>query len=116
MNRLPLVLAPLLATLFASHAQAVSLPELDVTCPTDLAVRSQAGGPVFINGKQATLSKFSEQYYEAKGEGVTISISFEADGTPSVTYTGRHGANGVCSKREESPEQAPAAEQATPQG
>ena len=107
MNRLPFA-AALLAM---GSAHAASLPKFEVTCPTDLAVRADAGGPVFINDKKAILSKFSEQYYEARGEGVTISISIAADGSPTVTYTGKQGANGICTEREETPQEpAPAAE------
>ena len=107
MNRLPFA-AALLAM---GSAHAASLPKFEVTCPTDLAVRADAGGPVFINDKKAILSKFSEQYYEAKGQGVTLSISIAADGSPTVTYTGKQGANGICTEREETPQEpAPAAE------
>jgi len=107
MNRLPFA-AALLAM---GSAHAASLPKFEVTCPTDLAVRADAGGPVFINDKKAILSKFSEQYYEAKGQGVTLSISIAADGSPTVTYTGKQGANGICTEREETPkEPAPTAE------
>ena len=99
------------ALLAMGSAHAASLPKFEVTCPTDLAVRADAGGPVFINDKKAILSKFSEQYYEARGEGVTISISIAADGSPTVTYTGKQGANGICTEREETPQEpAPAAE------
>ena len=99
------------ALLAMGSAHAASLPKFEVTCPTDLAVRADAGGPVLINDKKAILSKFSEQYYEARGEGVTISISIAADGSPTVTYTGKQGANGICTEREETPQEpAPAAE------
>ena len=57
MNRLPFA-AALLAM---GSAHAASLPKFEVTCPTDLAVRAAAGGPVHINDRQAVLSKFSEQ-------------------------------------------------------
>lgn len=99
------------ALLAAGTAQAANLPAFELTCPGDIAVRAAAGGPVHINDQQAVLSKFSEQYYEAKGQGVTISISVAADGSPTVTYTGKQGANGVCAEREEAPQEpAPAAE------
>ncbi|WP_336172240.1 hypothetical protein [Ensifer sp. MJa1] len=39
---------------------------------------------------------FNENYYEAKGGDVTISLSINPDGSPSVSYTGKGGANGVC--------------------
>ena len=50
------------ALLAMGSAHAASLPKFEVTCPTDLAVRADAGGPVLINDKKAILSKFSEQY------------------------------------------------------
>lgn len=108
MQRL-IIAATLLA---AGTVQAADLPAFDVTCSGDLAVSAAAGGPVRINDQQAVLSKFSEQYYEAKGQGVTISISLAADGSATVTYTGKQGAQGACEKREEAPQESdPAAEQ-----
>lgn len=107
MQRL-IIAASLLA---AGAAQAANLPAFALTCPGDIAVSAAAGGPVHINDRQAVLSKFSEQYYEAKGQGVTLSISIAADGSPTVTYTGKQGANGVCTERQEAPQEpAPAAE------
>ena len=41
------------ALLAMGSAHAASLPKFEVTCPTDLAVRADAGGPVFINDKKA---------------------------------------------------------------
>ena len=98
MNMLPISIALLVTS---SLAQAANLPALDFTCPTDIKVRAEASGPVFINDKQVTLSKFSEQYFEAKGEGVTTAISLNASGAPTVSYAGKQGANGICTKTEE---------------
>lgn len=107
MQRL-IIAASLLA---AGPVQAANLPAFALTCPGDIAVSAATGGPVRINDQQAVLSKFSEQYYEAKGQGVTLSISIAADGSPTVTYTGKQGANGVCTERQEAPQEpAPAAE------
>lgn len=103
MQRLPLTLALLAA---AGAAQAANLPAFEVGCSDDLEVRAEAGGPVYFNDKQATLSKFSEQYYEARGEGVIVSISLDAAGTPSVSYTGKQGASGAC-RQDEAAEQEP---------
>lgn len=111
MDRL-LIALPLLVA--ASGASAQNIPELDFTCPTDIRVQAKAGGPVTINDKQATLHKFSEQYFEAKGEGVTISISLDGKGTPTVSYTGKKGVNGICEVTKTAEETQPS--EAEPQG
>ncbi|MBD9413602.1 hypothetical protein IB234_03420 [Pseudomonas sp. PDM16] len=109
MDRL-LIALPLLVV--ASGASAQNLPAIDFTCPNDIRVQAKAGGTVTINDKQATLHKFSEQYFEAKGEGVTISVSLDGKGVPTVSYTGKKGANGICevTKEVETTEAAPANE------
>ncbi len=53
----------------------------------------------------STLHKFSEQYHEAKSEDVTISVSLTGSGSPTVSYTGKQGANGMCEETEEAPQQ-----------
>ncbi|MFP6800890.1 MAG: hypothetical protein VCA39_17480 [Pseudomonas sp.] len=98
MNRLPTLIALLTAS---GMAHSANLPAFEVTCPTDLSVRAEAGGPVYVNDKQLVLHKLSEQFFEAKGEGITLSISLKADGSPMVSYTGKQGANGICKKTEE---------------
>ncbi|PKM24190.1 MAG: hypothetical protein CVV09_17380 [Gammaproteobacteria bacterium HGW-Gammaproteobacteria-13] len=109
MNRLPTLIALLTAS---GLAHAANLPAFEVTCPTDLSVRAEAGGPVYINDKQIVLHKLSEQFFEAKGEGVTLSISLNAAGAPTVSYTGKQGANGICEKTEKAPqEEAPATDE-----
>ena len=110
MNKLLITTALLAAT---GAANAASLPKFDVTCPGELNVRAEAGGPVHINDKPATLSKFSEQYYEARGEGVTIAISLKADGSSTVSSTGKEGATGACqdAAEEDKVEEAETAEQ-----
>jgi hypothetical protein len=95
-------------------AQAANLPAFEVTCPDDIAVRAEAGGPVYIGDKQAVLSKFSEQYFEAKDEGTTISISLQGAGMPNVTYSGKQGAKGLCEKKEEESAAASEAPDAAP--
>lgn len=109
MHKLPATLA-LLTLSGISHA--ANLPAFEVTCATDLSVRAEAGGPVFINDKPLVLHKLSEQFFEAKGEGATLSISLNPSGAPTVSYTGKQGANGICEKTEEKlQEEAPAADE-----
>lgn len=78
-----------------SQAQA-KIPLVNATCPMNIEVHADEGGPIYINGKEAKLKKFNDNYFEAKGSGVTISLTINPDGSPAVSYTGKHGANGVC--------------------
>lgn len=96
MNKPVLTAALVLAgALLASAAQA-QVPFFNASCPGRLDVHADEGGPVFINGKQARLKRFNNNYYEARLGRATISISVNPDGTPSISYTGPGGANGMC--------------------
>lgn len=92
-----LIPAAVLASLIAFDARA-ALSLMNATCPGNIEVHVDQGGPVYINGKQAVLKRFNDSYYEAKDAtlGVTISISYNPDGTSDMSYTGRNRANGVC--------------------
>lgn len=79
----------------ASTAQA-GIPMLNATCPGDIEVHADKGGPIYINGQEGKLKKFNDNYFEAKGSDVTISLSINPDGSPDVSYTGKNRANGVC--------------------
>lgn len=92
MLRLPIT-AALLATAGAASA---AIPMMNHTCPGNLEVHADQGGPVYINGKQTQLKRFSDNYYEARGAGVTLSISINPDGTPTMSYTGPKRAHGIC--------------------
>lgn len=72
--------------------------QLNATCPGDVAVHADEGGPVYINGTQAALKFFSDSYYEAAdaGSGVTVSVTTQPDGSALVSYTGKQRANGIC--------------------
>ena len=85
------------ALLMAGTANA-GIPLINVTCPGNLEVHADEGGPVFINGKETKLKKLNDDYFEATGSGVTLSTSVNPDGSATVTYTGKHGANGICSE------------------
>jgi len=56
------------------------------------------GGPVFVNGKEASLKRSNDNYYEARdaASGVTISISKNPDGSSDLSYTGKGRAHGIC--------------------
>lgn len=81
--------------LAASSSAFAGLPLLNATCPTDISVHVDQGGPVYLNGKEAKLKRFNENYYEARQGNVIVSLSINPDGSPGVTYT-RGKANGIC--------------------
>lgn len=91
----------LVALLAASGAAQAGIPLLNATCPGKIEVHADQGGPIYINGKEGKLKKVNDNYFEAKASGVTISLSINPDGSPSVSYTGRNRANGVCQVKEQ---------------
>ncbi|WCM18334.1 hypothetical protein NDK50_12770 [Paraburkholderia bryophila] len=86
------VIAGLLISI-AVHAQ---IPRLNVVCPGNIEVHADSGGPVYINGKQAALRKFSDSYFEASRPGITISVMVKPDKSLDVSYTGSKRAHGIC--------------------
>ena len=86
----------LVLTASMTGAANATIPLLNFKCAGNIDVHADQGGPVYLNGKEAKLTKVNNNYYEAKGSGVTVSISINPDGSPSVSYTGAHGVNGIC--------------------
>lgn len=88
----------LLGALLVSAAGLANagIPLVNATCPGNIEVHADEGGPIYINGKEGKLKKFNDNYFEAKGSGVTISLSINPDGSASVSYTGKSKANGIC--------------------
>ncbi|MFJ3050589.1 hypothetical protein [Pseudomonas nitroreducens] len=94
----PLLIAPLL--LIAVQPAVAAIPMLNYDCPNDVQVHTDEGGPIYINGKEAKVKQKNDKYLEAKGDGVTVSISLNDDGSATVSYTGPKGANGICQPAE----------------
>lgn len=71
---------------------------VNATCPGNLAVHADRGGPIYINGKEAKLKKYNDNYFEARdaATGTVVSINNNPDGSVGVSYTGKHRANGIC--------------------
>jgi hypothetical protein len=80
----------------AAGAAKGGIPFFNATCPGGIEVHADEGGPVYFNGKEGNLKKVNSDYYEATGSGITLSISLNPDQSVSLSYTGKHGANGVC--------------------
>jgi len=112
-HALPLT-AALLSTAFAAPAMA-AVPFFNASCPGGIDVHADDGGPVYVQGREATLKRFNDRYFEARdaNSGITLSISRNDDGSPQVSYTGRGGANGIC-QVSSSGAPAPAANSARP--
>ncbi|MCD5966057.1 DUF3011 domain-containing protein [Stenotrophomonas maltophilia] len=87
----------LVSTAFAAPAMA-AVPFFNASCPGGIDVHADEGGPVYVQGREATLKRFNDRYFEAgdANSGITLSISRNDDGSPQVSYTGRGGANGIC--------------------
>ncbi len=84
------------AGLLCASAHA-AVPTFNATCPGNIEVHADQGGPVYFNGKEGKFKRFNDNYYEATGAGITLSIAINPDGTPSLSYTGAKRAHGVCS-------------------
>ncbi|MGR6135897.1 DUF3011 domain-containing protein [Stenotrophomonas maltophilia] len=95
-HALPLTVA-LLSAAFAAPAMA-AVPFFNASCPGGIDVHADEGGPVYVQGREATLKHFNDRYFEARdaNSGITLSISRSDDGTPQISYTGRGGTNGIC--------------------
>lgn len=89
-------IAAVAATITVAGQAAAKIPLVNATCPGNIEVHADQGGPIYINGKEGKLKVFNENYYEAHGGGVTISLTISPDGSADVSYTGKGGANGVC--------------------
>ncbi|KAF0864542.1 hypothetical protein [Pseudomonas sp. LD120] len=88
----------LLGTLmiFAGAAQAEDLPLFNVSCPGNLAVSSDQGGPVYINGEAVASSAVDDRHFQVKTAQINLFISLEDDDSVTVQYSDQHGASGVC--------------------
>lgn len=95
-HALPLA-AVLLSAAFVAPAMA-AVPFFNASCLGGIDVHADEGGPVYVQGREATLKRFNDRYFEARdaNSGITLSISRSDDGTPQISYTGRGGANGIC--------------------
>lgn len=84
-------------SVMCAAGQAVAaVPFFNATCPGDIDVHADEGGPVYLNGKEAKLKVVNQSFYEAANGGVTLSISINPDGSPSVSYNKKGSGNGIC--------------------
>ena len=89
----------------AGAAQA-ALPVFSAQCPTDLRVVTDAQGKAQINGKAASVKRVNDKFYSLRGDGVTVDVALDP---LTVSYTGKHRANGICQVTSEGSGAAPGA-------
>jgi hypothetical protein len=80
-------------------AASAAIPTINATCPTNIDLHVDAGGYAYINGKESTVEKFSDTAFDVHHGGITVSVLLNPDGTATVSYTRRTGANGICEAR-----------------
>jgi len=91
--RLSIAVVALSLTAGVANAQ---IPTVNATCPTAIEFHSDEGGPAYINGKEAKLKSVNATYFTASRDGIEIEVMINPDKTVMVSYTGKHGANGIC--------------------
>ncbi|WP_211251207.1 hypothetical protein [Deefgea rivuli] len=85
------------ALLIVGSAQA-AISTMNYACPTGIELHIEQGGRAYLNGKDAKLKIVNENYFEVRGNGVSVEVGSNPDGSRIVSYTGKHGANGMCSE------------------
>ncbi|MFC3912231.1 hypothetical protein ACFOSS_01975 [Pseudaeromonas sharmana] len=82
--------------LFAGYANA-SVQDIFFSCPNGMTVHLTSQAAVYIDTKQVKVKKYNNNYFEVTKNGDTISLSRDSGSQFSASYTGKNGANGVCS-------------------
>ncbi|BFM38679.1 hypothetical protein [Synechocystis sp. LKSZ1] len=93
------------ALMLASLPSVAAIPLFNATCPGKIEVHADQGGPIYINGKETKLIVKKSKYYEAKlpkgaNSDIVISVAINPDDSVTVSYTGKKGANGICTVKE----------------
>ncbi len=85
-----------LAAIMVAGSALANIPTINATCPTNIDLHVEAGGYAWVNGKEATIERFSNTSFDVHHGGITVSVLLNPDHTATVTYTRRTGANGIC--------------------
>jgi hypothetical protein len=83
------------ALVLAASAAEAKVPMFNATCGSGIEVHADAGGPVYINGKEAKLTPVGDAYQAKLGDD-SIDFFVNPDGSVTASWTGKHGANGIC--------------------
>lgn len=85
-------------TLMAAASASAAIPAMNYTCPTGIELHVEEGGYAYLNGKKAKLKVIDDTAFTVSGNGVSVEVVGNPDGSRIVSYTGKHGANGMCSE------------------
>lgn len=99
-------------TMAMAGTASAALPQLNYQCPGQVQMHSDEDGAVYINGKEAKLKKYSDDFYEAKGAAVTLSIS-KTGQQYDVSYTSKQG-SGICQPSADAASKSTPASKASP--
>jgi len=116
MNAIVTAVSASVILVFTSGVSFAKVPYFAAKCPTDISVETDRAGRAYLSGQKASVHSANANYYEIRGAGVTVSVALSG-GSLNVSYTGKHGANGICQvveqEKVESPPPAAASSQAT---
>lgn len=89
----------------ATGGDQVGVKMIRLSCPGGVALQAADGGPVLINGEPAAVKAYPQGGYDATdaASGTTVSVLLNPDGSQSASYTGKGGANGVCTVEDAAP-------------
>lgn len=97
--------------LMLSASANAAIPQFRATCPTGIMVAG-GGSSVFVNGHQANVTDRGNNNFSASTKNYSFDFIFSA-GEPSMSYTGKGGANGMCTITKFQPAVPPAARKTT---
>lgn len=96
MSRNVLVTTLFLVGFGAAGSAHADVPFFNATCPGQIEIHADEGGPIYFNGVEAKLHRFNSNYYEASQGPMTVSVSVNPDGSVTVSYTRHRSGNGMC--------------------
>jgi hypothetical protein len=83
------------AWMIAPSARA-AVPGFSAQCPNGIEVHATPGGPIVINSQNAKVRRYSPDYYEATGTGMTIGVLRDVSGRVIVSYGFGRADHGYC--------------------
>jgi uncharacterized protein YraI len=97
MNRTFLLTSMTIATLAAATTANAEIPPFSAQCPNGVSITWDPAGNVRVNGSQASVRMYNENYFEASAGGITFPISTDPDGSNLlVGYEPRGSRGGYC--------------------